>query len=501
MEMGSAVLSPHGSIGSVKNGKTLPLDWGTVMLSNVRDLVLRARVLSRSVVTVAAFVFSFGSPMADSKVAGAQCDTESDQLLASDGAAGDRLGASVAISGDVAVVGARFDSENGTNSGSAYVYRFNEGTQVWEEEVKLTAPDGQGGDFFGFSVAVSADVVVIGALGDDDAGPQSGSAYVFRYNGSQWLMDQKLNEPDANTDPLQGDAFGYSVAIDGNVIVVGAREIYSAYVYRYDGTNWNGEAELLPWDGNAAWFGLSVAVSDDVVVVGGINDFHGTGSGAAYVFRHIGSMWTQSQVLRAPDGGTLDFFGTSVAVSGNIAVIGAPMEDELGTNSGSAYVYRYGGGAWSFRQKLLASDGSIEDRLGHSVAIDGDVVVVGRDEQHLNQSGAANVFRFDGTWWNEESQLLPQDGEPEDKFGYSVGVSGNVIGVGAWGDDDNGANAGAAYVFPADGRVDAGDLAFLLGNWGLIPPDADPVLLCLDIDGNGNIGPPDLANLLGNWGP
>ncbi len=413
------------------------------MLSNDRTLVLRARILSRSVVTLTALVLSWG---ANSNVAWAQCE-ETAKLLASDGASGDRFGASVAISGDVAVVGARFDSEHGTNSGSAYVYRFNAGTQEWEEEVKLTAPDGQGGDLFGFSVAVSADVVVVGALGDDDAGPQSGSAYVFRYNGSQWLMDQKLNEPDANTDPLQGDAFGYSVAIDGNVIVVGAREIHSAYVYRYDGTNWNGEAELLPWDGNAPWFGLSVAVSDDVVVVGGINNFYGSGSGAAYVFRYIGSMWTQSQVLRAPDGGSLDFFGTSLDVSGNVAVIGAPMEDELATNSGSAYVYRYGGGTWSFRQKLLASDGTIEDRFGHSVAIDGDVVVVGRDEQHLFQAGSANVFRFDGNEWIEASQLVPSDGQPEDKFGYSVALSGDLAVVGAYGDDDLGSTSGSGYIF------------------------------------------------------
>ncbi len=177
----------------------------------------------------------------------AQCITqETAKLLASDGAVEDFLGVSVAISGDVAIVGAYGDDDHGTYSGSAYVYRFD-GIN-WVEEQKLLASDGAAGDWFGFSVAISGDAAIVGAMLDEDNGNASGSAYLYRFDGMTWAQEQKL----LASDGAAGDRFGWSVAISGDVSIVGAYGdddngffSGSAYVYRFDGVTWVEEQKLL----------------------------------------------------------------------------------------------------------------------------------------------------------------------------------------------------------------------------------------------------------------
>lgn len=166
---------------------------------------------------------------------------EHHELLASDGRARDVFGSSVAVSGDVALVGARWDNPKGSLSGSAYAYRYDGAS--WVEEQKLLASDGAAFDQFGISVAVSGDVAVIGAWLDDDNGSESGSAYVYRYDGASWMEEQKLLASDGATE----DEFGHSVAVSNDVALVGAPSdgdkgewSGSAYVYRYDGASWVG---------------------------------------------------------------------------------------------------------------------------------------------------------------------------------------------------------------------------------------------------------------------
>lgn len=141
---------------------------------------------------------------------------ETQELLASDGASGDSFGFSVSLSGSVAVVGARFDDDGGSNAGAAYVYRYDGSS--WVEEQKLTASDGVDGDNFGIAVAVSGDAAVVGAFGDDDTGANSGSAYRYHYDGSSWVEEDKLLASDGGS----GDAFGRSTSISGDVSLVGA---------------------------------------------------------------------------------------------------------------------------------------------------------------------------------------------------------------------------------------------------------------------------------------
>lgn len=200
--------------------------------------------------------------------------------MASDGAAGDQLGASVSISGDIALVAATFDGDNGADSGSAYVFRDN--GSAWIEEAKLLPSDGASGDQFGRAVSVSGDIALVGAPNDDDNGSVSGSAYVFRYEGSAWIEEAKL----LPSDGALGDQFGYSVSISGDTALVGARydddTSGSAYAFRYDGSAWIEEAKLLPSDAGSV-FGESVSISGHTALVGSPFDSPNL-SGSAYVF-------------------------------------------------------------------------------------------------------------------------------------------------------------------------------------------------------------------------
>ena len=206
--------------------------------------------------------------------------------MASDGAASDEFGVSVAISGDTLVVGAHGDNDNGTNSGSAYIFTRS-GTLAWTQQAKLTASDGAADDEFGGSVAISGDTVVVGAVWNDDNGTDSGSAYIFTRSGTAWTEQAKLTASDGAAD----DNFGNSVAISGDTVVVGAwhdddngTDSGSAYIYTRSGTAWTEQAKLMASDGAADdEFGDSVAISGDTVVVGA---FH--------------AMMTMAQTVEAP---------------------------------------------------------------------------------------------------------------------------------------------------------------------------------------------------------
>ena len=379
---------------------------------------------------------------------------EDAKLTASDGAASDQFGYSVSISGDTALLGSLGDDDLGSDSGSTYVFRYSGGN--WAEEAKLTASDGAEGDIFGNSVSISGDTALVGALGDDDNGLNSGAAYVFRYNGSSWVEEAKL----AASDGAASDQFGYSVSISGNTALVGAlldddngSGSGSAYVFRYDGSNWVEEPKLIASDAAASDFlGFSVSISGDTALVGAYgDDDNGSSSGSAYLFRYDGSNWVEETKLTASDGAASDFFGRSVSISSNTALIGALLDDDTGSSSGSAYVFRYNGSSWAEDAKLTASDGAAGDYFGYSVSISGDLALIGSylDDDNGSQSGSAYLFRYDGSNWVEATKLTTTDGAANDYFGDSVSISGNTALVGALLDDDNGSGSGSAYLFSA----------------------------------------------------
>jgi hypothetical protein len=469
-------------------------------------------------------------------------------LKASNTDAGDGFGYSVAISGETIVVGApgEASSAEGVNgnqndnsalaSGAAYVFVRN-GT-AWAQQAYLKASNATTGDYFGFSVAISGDTLVVGAPYEssnatgvngnqnDNSAWQAGAAYVFVRDGTTWTRQAYLKA--SNTDG--GDEFGASVAISGNTIVVGARN-ESSSATGVNGTqsdnsaSWSGAAYVfvrnmfvfpVTWAQQAYLkasntdsgdlFGMSVAISGNTIVVGapyesskatGVNgnqsDNSASGSGAAYVFvRNVFAFpvtWAQQDYLKASNTGNGDLFGASVAISGDTIVVGAPYEsssangvngdqnDNLTLLSGAAYAFVRNGANWTQQAYLKASNTGAGDRFGFRVAISEDTVIVGAlfedgsangvngtDNNHATDSGAAYVFQRIKSLlifpkWTQTAYLKASNTDGGDCFGISVAISGETVVAGAVNEsstaagvngnqgDNSAASAGAAYVF------------------------------------------------------
>ena len=321
--------------------------------------------------------------------------TQQAKLTASDAADGDRFGDSVGISGDTVVVGAYGDDDGGSYSGSAYVFTRSGG--VWTQQAKLTASDADDNDYFGDSVAISGDTAVVGASGDYGGG----SLYVFTRLDGVWTQQAKLTALDAAPQ----DEFGTSVAISGDTIVVGSllddaanRDSGSSYVFtRLDGV-WTQQAKLTASDAaRNDRFGNSVAIFEDTVVVGAYRDnAASSNSGSAYVFTRSDGVWTQQAKLTASDAAANDTFGNSVSVSGDTIVVGAVLDDDAGESSGSAYVFTRSDGVWTQQAKLTAPNAAVGDEFGTSVAVSGDTAVVGaiRSDIGSRDSGSAYIYRI-----------------------------------------------------------------------------------------------------------
>jgi hypothetical protein len=383
---------------------------------------------------------------------------EQQKLSAPDWAANDLFGLSVAISGNTAVVGAYLDDIGANiNQGSAYV--FLRSVNSWSFQQKLIASDGAASDGFGSSVAISGDTAIVGSSFDDvGANSNQGSAYVFVRSGNSWSQQQKLIVSDGATS----DYFGASVAIDGETVVVGAfrddvgadADQGSAYVFVRSGASWSLQQKLTASDGAAVdWFGLPVAVSGETIVVGAYLDDIGadTDQGSAYVFVRSGAAWSQQQKLTAADGAAYDNFGTSLAISGDTAVVGAPYDDVgADTDQGSAYVFVRSGATWSQEKKLTARDGAPDDKFGSSIAISGETAIVGSPFDNIAANaaqGSAYVFLRDGTSWSLQHKLTGSTGAASDRFGWSVAISGNTVVAGAPYSDKAYIDQGSAYVF------------------------------------------------------
>jgi hypothetical protein len=363
--------------------------------------------------------------------------SEQQKLTASDGAAYDYFGLSVSISGSIALIG---DPADESNAGSAYVFRYD--GSAWVEEQKLTASDGVVFDWFGDSVSIDGSVALIGAPGDRD--DYAGSAYVFRYDGSTWVEEQRL----AASDGAAYDWFGESVSISNNTALIGASNngyTGSAYVFRYEGSTWVEEQKLKASDGvGLDMFGCSVSLSGSAALIGA--PYSNEYAGSAYVFRYDGSTWEEERKLTASDGAAWDWFGESLSLSSGAALVGALADEE---GKGSAYVFRYDGSTWEEEQKLTASDGTTFAHFGESLSLSGDTALIGAPYSDSGV-GSAHVFTYDGSAWVEGQKLTAGNGATGDQFGDSVSLSGNTALVGAPYSDNY---TGSAYVFSLDYAV------------------------------------------------
>jgi len=211
------------------------------------------------------------------------------------------------------------------------------------------------------------------------------------------------------------------------------------------------EKLLLPLDGaENEFFGRSVSISGDTAIVGAPqNDDIGSGSAYVYVRNPATNLWTEQQKLLASDGADKDHFGYSVSISGDTVIVGAYGNDDSGTNRGSAYIFVRNAGTWTEQQKLLNSNGQINDLFGLSVSISGDTVVVSAEgeDDGGSQAGAAFIYVRNGTTWTEQQKLLPSDKKTNTYFGRPVAISGDTVVIGKFLDNTIAYQAGSAYVF------------------------------------------------------
>lgn len=388
--------------------------------------------------------YRFGSGIGDPE--SSPVGVERQKVFASDGGAGDGFGSVVSLSGAQAIIGAPQDGEEPVGAGAAYVFIESDG--VWSQQAKLTASDGQPGDLFGASAAVfgsnaivgapgragggaaywfnrdgdewseaqilagadteagdrlgtslagETDWLVVGSTGDDDRGDDAGAAYLFQLGGGGWAEVEKLTASDGEA----GDEFGMSVALSGGTIAIGApfsSPIWphsgSVYVFEHDGASFAEPAKLTPQSSKyGVRFGWSVAVSSDWLLAGA----PGSTFGAAYFFRRQGGQWNEDGPVYASDRASNDHFGQSVALRGSFAVVGADLVDDPAEDAGAAYIFSRVGQVWTENAKFTAREGAEADSLGFAVARDQDWVLVGAllDDDAGGNSGSAYFYSLD----------------------------------------------------------------------------------------------------------
>jgi hypothetical protein len=430
---------------------------------------------------------------------------EDAKITASDSGGYDYFGKSVSISGDVAIAGSYKDDDNGTNAGAAYIYRFD-GDQ-WVEEAKLLASDGSNNDEFGTRVSIDGDIAIVGAPKN---GYHAGTAYVYRFNGTQWVEQAILQGSSKNTY----GGFGFSVCVEGDKVIVGEYGFSTfagcAFVFRFNGKSWVEESKLVASDGlSVDELGWSVSISGDTAIVGApYSDGDGNWSGSAYLFRFNGNDWVEESKLTASDASSDDKFGNSVSISGDNVFVGSPYADNSdGMNSGAVYAYRYDGGSWVEQSKLFTSDGTADDSFGYHVSLSGINAVVGAytDDDNGTDSGSVQMYHFDGDSWIEGSKLLASDGTSENFFGYSVCISDTNVIVGSPQDSNN---YGAAYIYNldqetggCDGDINGDSVVNVADLLVVIADWGSSTGDATDINQDGVVDVLDLLLLVAAWGP
>ena len=472
------------------------------------------------------------------------------KLLASDGDLTDFFGTSVSISGNTAIVGAKGDMYS---SGSVYIFK-NDG-KTWIEQTKIIASDSDEDDYFGNSVALSEDSAIVGSNEDETNGFRAGSAYIYNIpsffppalsiiqpertvladagsisiyisnigneasqinwkatTDAPWiaivnpdgagksnlfmnysandgakrkavititanaalnspqqiiitqlsveysnknLLEQKILPSDGATD----DYFSRSIDISENYAIAGSYDddkgdgSGAAYIFKHEGDRWIEQSKLIASDGKEGdYFGDSVTMSDEYAIIGApIGSFRPAKPGSVYIFKREKNSWIEQVRLFSPTPQNSDDFGSSVAIDNIFFIVGANGDNGNGSYSGSAYIYKLERSGWTVNSKLLPSDGDEWSYFGYSVSISGDYAIAGawgdRENEYEYESGSAYIFKRIGDSWIEQVKLKASDAAREDRFGFSVAISGNHAIVGAYGNDDNGIESGSAYIF------------------------------------------------------
>lgn len=381
------------------------------------------------------------------------------KLLAGNPSEVDNFGAAVDIDGDTAVVSALGNRFRGHPDNTVNVYVRQEAGWVLQQTLSARDGDPTVDDSFAYSLDLDGDTLVVGAIGDSDGAFDAGAAYVYARHGSSWSLQQKLVASDA----VSFANYGISVAVEGDAVVVGAHGdddfgymTGAAYVYRREGAVWTEEQKLIasdPAPENA--FGLDVAIDGRTIAVGAPNVPSGgfISSGAVYTFVRGETGWTQEAKLAARDAAENQGFGFGVSLSGDTMVVAAPG-DKVGTHTyGAAYVYGRDGSGWTQQRKLTDTDVKRFDGFAWSVAVDGDTIAVGNicSNEAADFGGAVHLYTRNGnSGWSLSERLTAGDAAYLDLLGGSVAVSGGTVIAGVPGKDGPTTDSGAAYIFRRD---------------------------------------------------
>ena len=326
-------------------------------------------------------------------------------LVAADASNDDDFGLSLDVSGTTLAIGAPQTEDNSeTNHGAVYIFDLQT-NGTWTQTAKLTADNKGAGDKLGNSVAIDGDVLVTGAYFEDTTASNSGAAYVFSRSGGSWSQTTMLKAADAE----ENDEFGYphSVAIQGNTIVVGAPKedtgftnAGAAYIFTYDGSSWS-QAQKIQAATRAAedFFSLDVNISGDYIVLGAIlrNSNGLSNSGAAYVFkRGIDGTYTEKQILTPSDAAANDRFGFGIDIQGDLLMIGAYQDN---TDAGSLYLFqKTADDVWRQNDKIVASNAASNDEFASSVKLSGTSLIVGSrfsDPGSVSAAGSAYFYEIE----------------------------------------------------------------------------------------------------------
>jgi hypothetical protein len=408
-------------------------------------------------------------------------DLQPTEILNPDPATQDYFGSPVAIYGNRMVVGANGDDEKAIDAGAAYAYRRIEGGS-WVLEQKLMASDGAASDAFGRDVDIHGDWIVVGAYRDDDNGTDSGSAYVFKRNGGTWTECPKLLPDSIDGGADSTDWFGFSVGIDSSnpvdnpddtliltTAVVGAPQdeglfnrIRSGSVYTFqlseDCTSWMGGVPIAPGASDAFQgdeFGIAVDIAGDGIVVGAWEDINNSvTAGAAYFIRRqniVGAWGLEWKYSKGNPGGR---FGAGVALDVTASGEWTVVVGEPGNGVGAAWVYRGNTNSWAEEQLGPASTTNV-DSFGDDVGIDFPLLLASAPLSDFNgtNDGAVYVFEKVGSTWTERGKLLPANPAPggSTRLGERVAIDLTTISGSAplWESAPTPWDQGKNYVFDA----------------------------------------------------
>ncbi len=365
------------------------------------------------------------------------------------------FGRAVSVNGNVAIVGAPLNKNTSTTKRPGAVYIYRKSGSVWQEEQKHFASDGFHGELFGAAVAIENNLAVVGAPEDPQNGTAAGAVYILRYNGSVWLEESKLVPGSIDSWDRFGSAVaveGNRVIVGApNARPTPGGPVGVAYIFHFNGSSWIEETSMFAADGNHFKdFGTSVALNADLACVGAPrDDVTFVDQGSVYLYRHNGVAWQQEAKVVAAAPSASARFGNSVALSGATLLAGAHNHEVAGNRPGAAYVFRNAAGQWTEEQVLLAPESNPGAYFGYSLALQGNTALIGMpnyDNNHTcsESAGFAWIFQFDGTMWLPKRTLWASDAESYDHFGHSVSLGGDLALIGA---PDEDLQKGAAYMY------------------------------------------------------